>query len=68
MLVSNLIKELQTIEVNHDRYRYDNGIDMLGPAEIVIDCWNDGKYLGWSPEITFSLTDCGDQLIRWVGW
>lgn len=69
MLISDLIKELQTIEVNHDRDRYDGeGADILGPAVVVIDCWEDGKYKGWSPEITFNEIDPGDYIIRWVGW
>lgn len=68
LLVSDLIKELQTIEINHDRDRYLNGVDMLGPAWVVIDAWDDGKYLGWSGDITFSVTEGGDHLIRWVGW
>lgn len=68
MLVSDLIKELQTIEINHDRTRYIGGLDMLGPARVVIDCWDDGKYLGWSPEITINKIDPGDYIIRWSRW
>ena len=69
MLVSDLIKELQTIEINHDRTRYYEGVDMLGPAEIVIDAWDDGKYLGYSLDVTINLDPSnGYHLIRWSGW
>jgi len=68
MLVSDLIKELQTIEINHDRDRYHDCVDMLGPAEVVIDAWLDGKYEGYSRDITFSVTEGAEHLIRWVGW
>jgi hypothetical protein len=67
MLVSDLIKELQTIEINHDRTRYYEGVDMLGPAEIVIDAWDDGKYLGITGDIVFEDYD-GRYLLRWSGW
>ena len=68
MLVSDLIKELQTIEINHDRDRYLEGVDMLGPAVVVIDAWLDGKYEGYSPDVVISVTEGFDYLIRWVGW
>lgn len=68
MLVSDLIKELQTIEINHDRTRYYEGIDMLGPARIVIDAWDDGKYLGYSNDIVITAESNCRYLIRWPGW
>ncbi len=69
MLVSDLIKELQNIEINHDRTRYHEGEDMLGPANIVIDAWDDGKYLGITGDIVLTLDpSTSDWLIRWPGW
>lgn len=70
MLVSDLIKELQKIEADHELYRYHEDDDMLGPAEVVIDAWEDGKkYAGYSPNIKLSLDPSnGNWLIRWVGW
>jgi hypothetical protein len=69
LLVSDLIKELQTIEINHDRTRYYDGVDMLGPAEIVIDAWDDGKYLGYAKDIVFDLDPSnGYWLIRSSLW
>jgi hypothetical protein len=62
-----LIKELQTIEINHDRTRFYDGEDMFGPAEIVLDAWDDGKYLGYTKDIVIT-ADNGCYLLRWPGW
>ena len=49
MLITDLIKELQTLEKEwEDKYRYHEGQDMLGPAEILIDLFeksNTGSYM-----------------------
>jgi hypothetical protein len=67
MLVSDLIKELQTIEINHDSVRFQDGKDILGPAEVVIDSWDDGTYLGITGDIVFDDYE-GLYLLRWPGW
>lgn len=67
MLVSDLIKELQNIEVNHDRTRFQDGVGVFGPAEIVIDAWDDGKYQGITGDIVFE-EYAGYYLLRWTGW
>ena len=40
MLLSDLIKQLQTLEKEwEDKYRYYEGNDVLGPATIMVDAF-----------------------------
>jgi glutaredoxin 2 len=66
MLVSDFIKRLIDIELNHDtncRYHPETGEDMMGPCCIVVDVFDDKGYAGYSHDIVTHLDDTNGNVI-----
>ena len=63
MLLSDLIKQLQTLEKDFEKYRYYEGQDMLGPPQIFMDFFETAsngfmKFAGITGEFKIELDQC----------
>jgi hypothetical protein len=64
MLLSELIKELQSLKKDFEKYRYYEGKDILGPPQIFMDFFkksNTGHYMkfsGLTGEFKIELDQC----------